>query len=334
MRNIVELMQVAPEEHDKAWLIEALQNAVQLELATLPPYLCAMWSIKDDTSEAYQLIDSIVLEEMLHMALAANMLTTIGGTPVINSQVPTYPGGLPGGVRPELEVYLGALTKGKSGNVYNVFMQIEYPEAGPVAKTSETYATIGDFYTAIENAFENLPSGSITGDKQITSSVAGHNITPITSLAEAKAAIDLIKEQGEGTSNSPEIPNSGDELAHYYKFAEIYHGNKLVENPAGSGTWTYTGDSITFPDTHPMAKVPAGGYPDKSKAFNQSYSSLLDDLQKAWEEGGSSGGNYLGSAIGTMIGLKSTAVALMQEWIDPNDHSKGTYGPSFQYISS
>jgi len=332
MRSIVELMQVSPEKHDKSWLIEALQNAVQLELATLPPYLSAMWSIKDSSAEAYDLINSIVLEEMLHMALAANMLTTIGGKPVINSQVPTYPGGLPGGVRPELTVYLGGLTPGENGNVHKVFMQIEYPEAGPVARTTETYTTIGAFYTAIENAFEQLPSGSITGDKQISSSVAGHTISPITTLQEAKDAIDLIKEQGEGTPNSPEIPNSGDELAHYYKFAEIYHGKKLVEGP--KGTWTYTGDPVPFPDTYPMAEVPKAGYPEKSKAFNQSYSSLLDQLQKAWEEGGTAGGNHLNSAIGTMFTLESAAVTLMKEWIDPKDHSKGTYGPSFQYVSS
>jgi hypothetical protein len=43
--NIVQFMQVAPAQHDLAWLKEALQAAAQLELATPPPYLCPMWSI-------------------------------------------------------------------------------------------------------------------------------------------------------------------------------------------------------------------------------------------------------------------------------------------------
>ena len=40
------------------------------------------------------------------MGLACNMLTTIGGTPQINTPaaVPKYPGHLPGGVRPHLTV--------------------------------------------------------------------------------------------------------------------------------------------------------------------------------------------------------------------------------------
>src|SRR5262245_41189128 len=57
--KIVELMEVAPADHDLPWLKEALQAAVQLEFATIPPYLCAMWSVKDTGSAAYRLIREI-----------------------------------------------------------------------------------------------------------------------------------------------------------------------------------------------------------------------------------------------------------------------------------
>jgi hypothetical protein len=40
-------MQEPVERRDAAWLRESLQQAVLLELATLPPYLCGLWSIED-----------------------------------------------------------------------------------------------------------------------------------------------------------------------------------------------------------------------------------------------------------------------------------------------
>ena len=39
-QKIVELMAAAPETRDLPWLQSALQAALELELATLPPYLC------------------------------------------------------------------------------------------------------------------------------------------------------------------------------------------------------------------------------------------------------------------------------------------------------
>src|SRR5262245_58400143 len=114
-QKIVQLMQVPHEQHDLDWLRESLQAAVELEFATLPPYLCGLWSIKDPDRDrtVYNLILSVIIEEMLHMGLACNMLKAIGRTPQINNAdfVPKYPGPLPGGVRPELTVYLAGLSK-------------------------------------------------------------------------------------------------------------------------------------------------------------------------------------------------------------------------------
>ena len=56
-------------------LREHLQWALELEHATLPPYLCALYSIKPGTNtEASHAIASVCYEEMLHMTLAANLL--------------------------------------------------------------------------------------------------------------------------------------------------------------------------------------------------------------------------------------------------------------------
>ena len=67
---------------------------------------------------------------MTHFGLACNLLVAIGGTPLLTDAavVPTYPGPLPGGVRPGLIVPLRKLDKAQA----KVFMEIEYPQDGPL----------------------------------------------------------------------------------------------------------------------------------------------------------------------------------------------------------
>jgi Ferritin-like len=90
----MELMAAPVDSRDLSWLRESLQAALELEFATLPIYLSGMWSIKNQSGEVYDLINSVVLEEMLHTGFACNMLKAIGGTPEIVA--PTYPGHVPG----------------------------------------------------------------------------------------------------------------------------------------------------------------------------------------------------------------------------------------------
>lgn len=66
-------------------LKDALQTAIQLEFSTIPLYLCAAWSIMDTANPDRHTILGIVKDEMLHMGLACNMLSAIGGTPDICS---------------------------------------------------------------------------------------------------------------------------------------------------------------------------------------------------------------------------------------------------------
>src|SRR5437588_4903899 len=85
------------------------QTAIELEHSTIPPYLCALYSLdaqkKNDAQKndeqknqfAYQVIQSVVMEEMLHMIQAANILAAIGGRPALNNPkfIPEYPTFLP-----------------------------------------------------------------------------------------------------------------------------------------------------------------------------------------------------------------------------------------------
>lgn len=72
-----------PEGRGADWLKDALQQALMLELATLPPYLSGLWSIKEPSEDgvAAEAIRRIVFDEMSHLGLACNLLTTIGEFP-------------------------------------------------------------------------------------------------------------------------------------------------------------------------------------------------------------------------------------------------------------
>src|SRR5205814_1549988 len=74
-----------------------LQNAIKLEHATIPAYLSGLMSIRPGANAAVaEIIHSVVIEEMLHMSIACNILNALGGAPDINVPgfIPGYPGPL------------------------------------------------------------------------------------------------------------------------------------------------------------------------------------------------------------------------------------------------
>ncbi len=258
------------------------------------------------------------------MGLACNMLTAVGGTPAIVTgyQAINYPGPLPGGVRPELTVFLSGL----STDSLKMFMQIEYPENGPVALDLEgSFPTIGAFYEAISEAFQRLNPPISTHNQLIS---PGVGLTQVKNVADATDAIEKIKEQGEGTTQSPDAIDFGGNLSHYYRFAEILHQHRFVQHEDG---WRYDGDTIPFPDVYAMPSVPAGGYVNPSsstkqtlQAFNQQFASVLTNLQSAWT---SASQQQLSVAVRAMLGLQGLASTLLQI---PLPDGTGVYGPEFR----
>jgi hypothetical protein len=326
--SIADLMAVQPTQRREKWLFKALQWAIELEFATIPTYLCGMWSIiNGDQVRGY--LQSIVLQEMAHMGLACNLLTTLGGTPDISGNVPQFPGPLPGGVRPELEVWLAGFSRAM---VRAVYMEIEFPEAGPIADVAaraaaHTFPTIGDFYDAILNAIAQLPETAYTGERQLSVPGLGSTdgVFPITSYPDAKRAITTIKHQGEGTRKSPSEDGDINDLAHYYRFAEIYHGHQLIKK---KGEWVFEGDVVPLPTAYPMAEVPQGGYGDRTKDFNTKFTFVVNALQATWER--ADGGPCFKKARQGMGVLEQAAVCLMKQAIPDGS---GNFGPDFQYLS-
>jgi hypothetical protein len=325
--DIQALMAVPPDQHDKDWLLTALQRAIELELFTIPLYLAACWSIDDQGHDVTTLIHDVAIEEMFHMALACNMLNTLGGTPEIATKdaAPHYPGPLPGNVHPELtNLTPQALSKNL---VLNAFMKIEEPDWAPVVTAlaaGVSYKTIGAFYQAVADSFAKLDDG--TDFKKRPQLTRGTRLFPINSKADAQKAIALIRIQGEGTPQTPD--KDGGEPAHYYEFGQIWHERKVAFQ---NGRWIYDpSEPFRFPTViYPMAPVPEGGYA-KAKDFDRQYSDLLRALEAAWKADTATVGNKrLAQAISLMFSLADPARALMQT---PIPGGGGNFGPSFQFL--
>jgi hypothetical protein len=324
-------------------VLAALQQAVELEHATIPVYLYALYSMDWAKNAAVAgVVRSVVVQEMLHMTLAANVLNALGGRPVIDSPgfIPVFPGPLPGGVEAELTVHLAPLSMAQ----VQAFMTIEEPEDPLNFPTAEAFEaapprTIGQFYTLIKQQVAALGDGAFTGDRrrQVGPELM-HGSIVVTNVATATKAIDLIIEQGEGTTQSPLEAATGDVFAHYYRFAEIYHGKKLIKNPnAGPNTppdqrYIYAGEPITL-DPAGVFPVPtdpkAAGYPPGSAGriacdtFNYTYTSLLKSLHTTFNGRPAD----LVSAIGLMMSLK----VLARNMMSGTSPAGVNVGPSFEY---
>jgi hypothetical protein len=322
----------------------ALQAAIELEHAVIPPYLYALYSLipgGNDTAAA--ILRSVVGEEMLHLTLAANLLNAVGGRPVLNSPrlLPRYPGPLPGTVDDGLVVGLAPFSLAL---VRDTFMRIEQPEhalgfGSPGASAADPL-TIGQFYRRIRTSLVALGEGAFTGKRhhQLGPGVFDRAVA-VTGVASACQAIDLIIDQGEGTLTSP-LEGAGDDIAHYYRFAEVVHGRRLARNPdAGPHTpadqrYVYAGEPVPVDESAVWA-APVdprlAGYPPGSAerqacaAFNRTYRGLLKTLHATFN--GTPG--ELNPAIETMMTLRQQALDMLS-----GATTKGVpAGPSFEWES-
>ncbi|NUT97136.1 MAG: hypothetical protein HOY78_34450 [Saccharothrix sp.] len=327
--TLTDFLKVDPAGQDVSWLRQALTAAIEIEIATIPPYLCAYWSIKDekqpDSKHAAQVLRRIATEEMYHVGHACNLLVAFGGQPNLLAAAPRYPGKLPRGVAGDLVVELQGLSK---GYVEKTFMMIEEPDI-PIALQEGTEAvTIGEFYDEIKRAILRLQPEITEADRK--RQVDFDPLFRIGHWATAIGVLELVKEEGEGNSANPIGPNGV--KAHYYAFAELVKGKTLIRK---NGRWVYQGPAVAFPDkanVHQMARVPAGGWQNATEdakerldTFNDLYATLLDKLQNAWST--TKQGDPMEDAIAAMLKLARPARDLMVIQVE---NGRGTYGPDFR----
>ena len=305
-----------PDITDLDQLYDYLYRAMQLEHATLPPYLTALYSINFVTNpDATQILRVVAVEEMLHLTLAANVLNAVGGTPDPTRKgfVPPYPTKLPDG---EEDFEVSLLPFGEKALEW--FLKIERPAMAPTREKrlvkrhapapmmfslahhvhpDYQYYSIGEFYRAIDEGIVFLEGEAqkkgetiFTGDraKQVTPEYyysGGGKLIPVYNLDDARAAIKIVIEQGEGETKQPY--SDGGELAHYYRFKQLKLGRYYLpgdtKDPTGP---TFVVDWTAVQPVTPnlrLAQLPEGSELRKrAEEFNRLYAEFLGLLKRAY----------------------------------------------------
>ena len=251
--------------HTVEYVRDHLLLATRVELSTVPPYLFAMYSIKDPESDASRLIASVVVEEMLHACLVTNLLLAIGGEPDFGyDTIPSYPS-LMAHHTPDLMLTLGRCTPEL---IRDVFMAIESPQAAGAPPEDDIYETLGQFYAALENGVRELdPAAKVFDDPQAHRQLSDSSfyapvkfdaedsggLMLIDSTETAERALEIIIDQGEGLKDHRWADPSHQELTHYYKFKQIADG----VSPIGD-VWPVMSNPTTaaFPESvRPLSDV-------------------------------------------------------------------------------
>jgi hypothetical protein len=234
-------------EHREA-LIYMICEAAELEHGLMCEYLFAAFSLKSAVGEGVSqeqleairrwrtTLLGVAAQEMLHLALTANMLTALGASPHLSRpNLPQPARHYPDSVRLALLPF--------SEQALRHFLYLERPEgmdlddaeglaavreAVPVMDEEEIvprlqdFATVGHLYRSIESGFvhlvEKLGADQVfigPAQAQVTQSSFGWpQLLPITDLSSAIAAIEAIVEQGEG-------PRGNWRQAHFGRFMGV-----------------------------------------------------------------------------------------------------------------
>lgn len=302
-------------------LQEHLFSAMVLEHATMPAYLTALYSIKPGTNlDAISILRVVVVEEMLHLTFAANMLNAVGGKVDLTQPgfVPSYPTYIPDSID-DFQIHIESFSR----RALETFLKIERPVSpssdqgrvvarripvhawcvSPSKDGSTQYATIGEFYTAIRQGMEYLEAqartkgGTIfTGNPalQITSEYyysGGGRLFPVTNLESAIQAIDLVIEQGEGyvkDNQATGVFDEDGEIAHFYRFEQLQLGRYYLKGdkpgqptgPECTVDWEGVYETMVDPK---LQDYPAGSELYQAALdFNLAYARFLGLLTEAY----------------------------------------------------
>lgn len=308
-------------------LLFLLGEASQLEHMLMCEYLFAVFSLKRDVSEGItadqleaikrwdRVISAVAAQEMLHLALASNMLSAIGSSAHFNR--PNFPQQskyFPSGVKVAL------LPFGKDALLH--FLYLERPEgmeredaailesrsvqeelgqhviitSQNLVPEPEEFATVGHLYRGIERGFQHLVEKQ--GEQQIfigppraqatQEYFAWPELIPVTDLTSAMQAIETIVEEGEGAR--------GDwHQAHYGKFLQVYNEYLALkqQDPNFEPARPVRPAFVRQPaDTGPVDLISDPVTAGVSNLFNASYATLLSMLNRFFLHGGETGEEF------------------------------------------
>ncbi|MDX3103152.1 ferritin-like domain-containing protein [Nonomuraea angiospora] len=272
------------EHREHVWYL--LVQASQLEHMIMCQYLFAEFSLKTDglTEEQQAAVDrwrqelhGIAVQEMLHLALVANLMSSIGAAPTFGR--PNFPQSS-GAFPPSIQLRL--LPFGEAALAH--FLYLERPEGmdrhdaaefiscdpppepvatGEIFPRAQEFATVGHLYRGIKDGLTALVAKY--GEEQVFCGSPRAQATPelfrwpemvaVTDLASACAAIEEIIEQGEGAQGAWQD-------AHYGRFLKIweeYHALRAADpsfEPAHPALGAFTRQPFDVREPQPLIGDP------------------------------------------------------------------------------
>ena len=226
---------------NRAQLIYLLTEAAELEHGISCCYMFAAFGIKSGVEEgvtAEQLavirrwrgtIMQVAIEEMVHYALACNLLTSVGAAPHLHrpnmpSSPQAYPPSFKLGLAPFCRETLAAFVfverpqeedTGSGAPLGSAFLP--QSKLSDIFSSERQYQTVGHLYKGIEDGFRYLSQKFgedqlFIGPPEAQVADAYFNmpgLIPVTDLDSAIAAIEGIVEQGEGARDDNENSHHG-----------------------------------------------------------------------------------------------------------------------------
>lgn len=264
-------------------LLHLLAEASEIEHTLMCSYLYAAFSLKragEDGVSAKQgealerwrkAIMDVAIEEMGHLVIVANLTVAVGGRPHFGRpNFPVAPGYFPSGVAVRLAGFNAETLKhfiflerpqGVRGEDSEAFTQDEYDREQAyvgLMPSAQDYATIGHLYEAIRANLRVLDKELGTnglflgaaGEQAGRAVIDLEGIEPITDLAAAHRAVDIIVEQGEGSSEDREV-------SHYRSFLTIQQELEAAcdADPDFAPAWPVADSPVLRQPPEPEGKV-------------------------------------------------------------------------------
>jgi Ferritin-like len=344
-------------------LIFMLSEAATLEHMIMCGYLFTSFTLKDRTDEGLssaqseavkrwdRVISGVATQEMLHLALVNNLLTSIGAAPYFGR--PNFP-------HPARyfapDVQLALLPFGE--RALRHFLYLERPESfdvedapgfdlisaavpntvgDEIVPEAQSFSAVGDLYRGLENGFAHMVQK--LGERRLFVGSARTQATQkyfgwpelvtITDLASSKRAIETIIIEGEGARGHWE-------RAHFGKFYHVL--NEYLEFKREDPTFEPARPAIPAcvrppSDMRKMAKITDPFTAGVSNLFNANYELALQLLCRFFmhtETTGTELQTLSGSAIGTMVQVLRPLGKLLTRLPVGEHHPGQTAGPSFE----
>jgi len=346
-------------EQEKNELGRWLQTAMTLELSTIPLYMTALISIRPGRNRVpANILRSVMMEEMLHLSLAGNLLCAIGGKACFNAEnVPSFPLTLTFNGKQFKEREFAANLGPFSPDNLQIFTQIELPEGWnegfafmAVERLDVPGYTIGEFYEAIARKLEELcnaygEAAVFTGDVKHQLGLdyywsGGGSPIVIADLESARRAIQVIVTQGEGTRHGVDDDDrhyfdQPEEVAHFFRFREIQFkrhyqpGDKPHEEPSGLPF------EVDYDAVYPIVSNPRSAdyahdpvMSELNDRFNRLYSLMLYQIAEALN--GAPGAMYT-AILNSMHEMTGTALKMVATPV-ANDPQQRHGAPSFEWV--